>query len=93
MGAAAHRKESIMTASTFQAAATIVPVRDVGKSVAYYRDVLGFHVEFQYGEPTSYAGLERGSALIHLQAAADTKRQPGQAACATSRSRISTATS
>ena len=61
-------------------AIVIVPVRDVGKSVAYYRDVLGFHVEFQYGEPTSYAGLERGSALIHLQAAADTRRQPGQAA-------------
>jgi hypothetical protein len=26
-----------------------------------------------------YAGVERGEALIHLQAAADTERQPGQA--------------
>ena len=38
------------------------------------------HVEFTYGEPASYAGLERGGVLIHLQAAADSERQPGHAA-------------
>ena len=72
-----------MTASagvSVQAAASVFPVRDVDKSLAYYRDALGFQVEFTYGQPASYAGIERGGALIHLQAAADTKRQPGQAA-------------
>ncbi|HEV8583352.1 MAG TPA: VOC family protein [Methylomirabilota bacterium] len=64
----------------FVAAATIFAVRDVPKSVAHYRDVLGFHVEFTYGEPAAYAGLERDAALIHLQAATEGTRQPGQGA-------------
>ena len=64
----------------FQAAATVFVVKDVGKSVAHYQDVLGFHVDFTYGSPASYAGVERGGVLIHLQAAADSQRQPGQAA-------------
>jgi hypothetical protein len=63
-----------------QAAATVFVVKDVGKSVAHYQDALGFHVEFTYESPARYAGVERGGALIHLQAAADSDRQPGQAA-------------
>ena len=42
--------------------------------------MLGFHIEFTYGEPTFYAGVERDSVAIHLQAASETKRQPGQGA-------------
>ena len=68
------------TTISLRAAAAVFPVSDVGKSVAHYRDALGFEVEFTYGEPLAYAGVERGGAAIHLQAAADTKRQPGQAA-------------
>jgi uncharacterized glyoxalase superfamily protein PhnB len=60
--------------------APVFVVRDVMKAVAYFRDVLGFHTEFLYGEPTSYAGVERDHVLIHLQAAHQSKRQPGQAA-------------
>ena len=60
------------------AAATVFAVRDVVRSVEHYRDVLGFRVEFTYGEPTFYAGVERGDVLIHLQGAGETKRQPGQ---------------
>jgi uncharacterized glyoxalase superfamily protein PhnB len=59
-------------------AATVFVVRDVLRSVEYFRDALGFHTEFTYGEPTFYAGVERGGVLIHLQGAGDTKRQPGQ---------------
>jgi uncharacterized glyoxalase superfamily protein PhnB len=66
--------------ATVQAAAAVFVVKDVAGSVAHYQDVLGFHVEFRYGDPPSYAGVERGSALIHLQAAADSKRPPGQSA-------------
>jgi uncharacterized glyoxalase superfamily protein PhnB len=62
------------------AAATVFVVQDVARSVAHYRDVLGFRVEFTYGEPTSYAGVERDGVLLHLQAASETKRQPGQGA-------------
>ena len=38
--------------STLRGAATLFVVQDVLKSVAHYRDVLGFTVEFTYGEPT-----------------------------------------
>jgi uncharacterized glyoxalase superfamily protein PhnB len=62
------------------AAATVFVVQDVLRSVEHYRDVLGFKVEFTYGEPTFYAGVERDNVDIHLQAANQTKRQPGQGA-------------
>ena len=61
-------------------AATVLVVRDVLQSVAHYRDVLGFHTEFLYGDPTFYAGVERDGVVIHLQAASETKRQPGHGA-------------
>ena len=61
-------------------AAPVLVVQDVLRSVEHYRDVLGFHVEFTYGEPAFYAGVERDGVLIHLQAASETKRQPGQGA-------------
>lgn len=66
--------------STICAAATVFVVKDILRSVDHYRDVLGFHTEFTYGEPVFYAGVERGNLLIHLQAASETKRQPGQGA-------------
>ena len=65
-------------AVALRSAAPVFVVQDVARSVAHYRDVLGFRIEFTYGEPTLYAGVERGDVLIHLQAARETKRQPGQ---------------
>ena len=62
------------------AAATVFVVKDVVRSVEYFRDVLGFHTEFTWGQPVCYAGVERGNVTIHLQAASDTKRQPGHGA-------------
>ena len=61
-------------------AATVFVVRDVLQSVEHYRDVLGFHTEFTYGQPTFYAGVERDGVVIHLQAARESKRQPGHGA-------------
>lgn len=68
------------TAVSLRGAAPVFVVQDVLRSVDHYRDVLGFRTEFTYGEPTFYAGVERGNVLIHLQAASDTKRQPGHGA-------------
>lgn len=42
--------------------------------------MLGVHTEFTYGEPTFYAGVKRDGVIIHLQAASETKRQPGHGA-------------
>jgi uncharacterized glyoxalase superfamily protein PhnB len=67
-------------AGTLCGGATVLVVRDVLLSVAHYRDVLGFRVEFTYGEPTFYAGVERDAVVIHLQAASETARQPGHGA-------------
>ena len=50
-------------------AATIFTVRDLVASLAHYRDVLGFAVTFQYGEPTFYACLCRDEVSLHLRAA------------------------
>src|SRR5438046_499931 len=61
----------------FESAATVFVVQDIDKSLAYYRDALGFRTEFKYGEPAMYAGVERGRVLIHLHATAHTKTEPG----------------
>jgi uncharacterized glyoxalase superfamily protein PhnB len=66
--------------SRFCAAATLFVVRDVLKAVAYYRDVLGFKVDFTYGDPVFYGGVERGDVTIHFQAAHKTQRESGQGA-------------
>lgn len=58
---------------------TVMTVDDVMKSLAYYRDKLGFDLDFEYGQPTFCAGLCSGNVSIHLVAAAETqpRRQPG----------------
>jgi catechol 2,3-dioxygenase-like lactoylglutathione lyase family enzyme len=58
--------------------ATVFVVSDLEASLAYYRDVLGFQVTFEYGTPLSYACLCRDEVALHLFAAANTKRLPGQ---------------
>jgi catechol 2,3-dioxygenase-like lactoylglutathione lyase family enzyme len=65
---------------SLRGAATVFVVQDVLRSVEHYRDVLGFHTVFTYGQPTFYAGVERDAVVIHLQAASETKRQAGHGA-------------
>jgi len=67
-------------AASLVASAPVLVVQDVLRAVAHYRDVLGFHTEFTYGEPTFYAGVERDGVMIHLQAADKTQRAPGHGA-------------
>ena len=58
-------------------AATVFVVSNIAKSVEHYRDVLGFTITFQYGNPTFYACLCRDEVALHLLAAQETKRLPG----------------
>ena len=60
------------------AAATVFVVKDLRRSVEHYRDALGFRTEFTYGEPAYYAIVERDGVTLHLLAASETKRPPGQ---------------
>jgi len=59
---------------------TVMTVKDVLESMAYYRDRLGFDVAFEYGKPTFYVGLCSGEVTVHLVAASQTPRQPGHGA-------------
>jgi catechol 2,3-dioxygenase-like lactoylglutathione lyase family enzyme len=58
-------------------AATVFVVADIAKSTAHYRDVLGFTVTFQYGAPIFYVCLCRDEVALHLLAASQTSRLPG----------------
>src|SRR5262245_34742308 len=58
-------------------AATVFVVTDMARSVAYYRDMLGFDVTFQYGDPVFYTCLCRDEVALHLLASSDTQRLPG----------------
>lgn len=51
-------------------AVAIVPVRDVGKSVAFYTGTLGFECRFQSGDG-SFATVMHGDAAIHLLGTSD----------------------
>jgi len=68
------------TAKALQAAAPVFVVEDVMRSVDYYRNALGFRIEFTHGAPASYAGVERDNVAVHLQAARDSKRKVGHSA-------------
>ncbi len=51
----------------FSHAAPIMPVDDMQRSLAYYRDQLGFKVDFTWEDPVSYAIVRAGENVqIHL---------------------------
>ena len=62
--------------------ATVLTVKDIDASLAYYRDKLGFDVAFQYGKPTFYVGVCSGEVTLHLISATQTTRLPGNGAVA-----------
>ena len=65
---------------TVTGAAAIFTVSNLERSLAYYRDTLGFRVVFTYGEPQTYAGVALDGLSLHLQAASTTWRSPGHGA-------------
>ena len=66
-----------MSDNRLAGAATVFVVTDVPKSMAYYRDALGFAVTFEYGAPRYYACLCRDEVALHLIDARHTERRPG----------------
>jgi len=57
-----------MTDAAFQITghATVLHVKDMSAALAYYRDTLGFSVEFTWEDPPQYVCLNLGEAAIHL---------------------------
>ncbi len=46
--------------------ASVLYVKDMAASLAYYRDKLGFTVRFTWEDPPRYACLSLGEASVHL---------------------------
>ena len=50
-----------------KAALPVLFVSDVQASAAFYRDKLGFTVDFLHGQPPFYGSVSRGAARLHLR--------------------------
>jgi catechol 2,3-dioxygenase-like lactoylglutathione lyase family enzyme len=55
-----------MSSAVFRAIAPQFIVPDVGRSVAHYRDVLGFSIQSTLGDPPIFAMLVRGGVILQL---------------------------
>jgi uncharacterized glyoxalase superfamily protein PhnB len=56
-----------MSGVLLKAAVPVLFVRDVAVSAAFYRDTLGFAIDFLYGAPAFYGSVSRGDACLHLR--------------------------
>ena len=61
-------------------AATVFVVSDIAQSIEHYRDASALQSRFSTGNPTFYVCLCRDDVAVHLLAARQTKRLPGNGA-------------
>jgi catechol 2,3-dioxygenase-like lactoylglutathione lyase family enzyme len=61
-----------------KAAIPVLYVRDVAAAAEFYRDKLGFEIEFIHGQPPFYGAVSRGGAVIHLKFVHETVFGPGR---------------
>lgn len=54
-------------AARIHGAVPIFFVRDVTRAASFYRDRLGFDIDFLYGQPPFYGSVSRGGACLHLR--------------------------
>ena len=52
---------------TLQAARPVLYVRDVTAAAAFWRDKLGFRIDFLHGQPAFYGSVSRDGACLHLK--------------------------
>lgn len=56
-----------MSEVALKPAIPILFVRDVSASAAFFRDKLGFDIDFLHGAPPFYGSVSRGEACLHLR--------------------------
>ncbi len=56
-----------MPGVTLKAATPIFFVSDLPRAAAFFRDRLGFEVDFLHGKPPFYGSVSRGEACLHLR--------------------------
>jgi len=65
-GADAHAAgPDLGTRHQFHGIQPVLPVADVSRAARYFRDVLGFEIDFIAGEPPSYARVKKGAERTH----------------------------
>ena len=50
----------------FYGVVPVLLVDDIVPTVEYYRDKLGFAIDYVYGDPPHYASVSRGGAVVHF---------------------------
>lgn len=60
-------KQQLDRAATIKAAIPIVVVSNVSSAAAFFRDKLGFSIDFLHGNPAFYGGVSRGGIALHLR--------------------------
>ena len=77
-----ERREDLGTRHQFHGVQPVLPVEDVATSAAYFRDMLGFEVDFLDGDPPVHARVMKGDrtygdpVYIHLTAAPPERVRP-----------------
>lgn len=61
-----HHEHEPVGPRHFYGVVPVFLVDDVLQSVQYYRDALGFDVDFIWGDPPSYASVNRDDAIINF---------------------------
>jgi uncharacterized glyoxalase superfamily protein PhnB len=56
-----------MSEVTLKSIVPILFVGDVSASAAFFKEKLGFAIDFLYGEPPFYGSVSRGGAKLHLR--------------------------
>ena len=70
-----ERHEDLGTRHQFHGVQPVLPVEDVARSAAFFRDVLGFEIDFLVGSPPNHGRITKGDrtygdpVYIHLTAA------------------------
>jgi uncharacterized glyoxalase superfamily protein PhnB len=60
-------RETSMGAITLKAVVPILFVRNVSASAEFFREKLGFAIDFLHGAPPFYASVSRGKICLHLR--------------------------
>jgi len=56
-----------MSRTTLTRAVPVLFVANVTSAAAYFRDTLGFSIDFLHGQPPFYGSVSRDSACLHLK--------------------------
>ncbi|MBS0455439.1 MAG: VOC family protein [Proteobacteria bacterium] len=57
--------QDLGTRHQFHGVQPVLPVADAARAARYFRDVLGFEIDFIAGEPPSYARVKKGDDRRH----------------------------